>query len=210
MDTATTLVRHVAGSTHHAEFAASGGPWRGERLSVLSDAPRKSANESRCLYARDPWIDTVGPESAERHTYEGSRATESMEAKLKHLEFIQAVIARMATNSFLFKGWSITVAAGLSAFAAVNNKWALGAIAVAATFIFWALDGYYLWLEHEFIKIYDKVAAADESNIDFHMSPSKEHPFCNWLRTCWRPHLCVLYGMVIVADVVELLILRSS
>jgi transposase len=34
-----------------------------------------------------------------------------LEAKLKHLEFIQTVITRLATNSFLFKGWAITIAA---------------------------------------------------------------------------------------------------
>ena len=60
-----------------------------------------------------------------------------MEAKLKHLEFIQATIARMATNSFLFKGWAITIAAALSAFAAVNTKAALLAIALVSTAMFW-------------------------------------------------------------------------
>jgi hypothetical protein len=34
-----------------------------------------------------------------------------MDAKLKHLEFIQAVISRMSTSSFIFKGWAITIAA---------------------------------------------------------------------------------------------------
>lgn len=48
-----------------------------------------------------------------------------MEAKLKHLEFIQAAIGRMASNSFLFKGWTITIAAGLSAFGAADTKKAL-------------------------------------------------------------------------------------
>jgi hypothetical protein len=68
-----------------------------------------------------------------------------MEAKLQHLQFIQAVIARMATNSFLFKGWAITIVAGLSAFAAADTKKALLVIALVSTLMFWALDGYY-WL----------------------------------------------------------------
>jgi len=34
-----------------------------------------------------------------------------MENKVKHLEMIQAVIARMATNSFMFKGWAVTLVA---------------------------------------------------------------------------------------------------
>jgi hypothetical protein len=66
-----------------------------------------------------------------------------MERKLKHLEFIQAAISRMATNSFLFKGWAITIAAALSAFATVETKTALLIIAVVSTIMFWALDGYH-------------------------------------------------------------------
>ena len=38
-----------------------------------------------------------------------------MEVKLKHLEMIQAVITRMAKNSFLLKGWSITLTAAIFA-----------------------------------------------------------------------------------------------
>ena len=81
-----------------------------------------------------------------------------MEAKLKHLEFIQAVIARMSNASFLFKGWSITIAGGLFAFAVVNNRRPLALIAIVSTFLSWSLDAYYLWLEREFIKLYNKVA----------------------------------------------------
>jgi len=36
-----------------------------------------------------------------------------MEAKLKHLEMIQDVIKRMASNSFLLKGWSLTLVVAL-------------------------------------------------------------------------------------------------
>jgi hypothetical protein len=36
------------------------------------------------------------------------------ESELKHLEFIQGVIARLANNSFLLKGWSVTLVAGYS------------------------------------------------------------------------------------------------
>ena len=69
-----------------------------------------------------------------------------MEAKLKHLDFIQAAIGRMATNSFLFKGWAITIAAALGGFAATNEERSLLLIALLSTMLFWGLDGYYLWL----------------------------------------------------------------
>src|ERR1700685_1637933 len=101
----------------------------------------------------------------------------TMEAKLKHLEFIQAVIARMATNSFLFKGWAITIAAGLSAFAAVDTKWALLTIAIISTVMFWGLDGYYLWLERGFANLHAEVAGKAEVDIDFSMKIDKTDAF---------------------------------
>ena len=35
--------------------------------------------------------------------------------KLKHLEFIQGIITRMANNSFMLKGWAVTLVAGIFA-----------------------------------------------------------------------------------------------
>jgi hypothetical protein len=41
-----------------------------------------------------------------------------MESKLKHLELVQGVINRMAGNSFILKGWSVTLTSALFALAA--------------------------------------------------------------------------------------------
>jgi hypothetical protein len=133
-----------------------------------------------------------------------------MEAKLKHLEFIQAVIARMATNSFLFKGWAITIAVGLSTFAAVDTKAGLIAIALVSTVMFWGLDGYYLWLERCFIELHKKVAATSEEKIDFSMTPDKTHAMCRWFKTCLRWHLLAFYGTIIVVDVIGIFVIRSQ
>src|SRR5438132_3712535 len=98
-----------------------------------------------------------------------------MERKLKHLEFIQAVISRMATNSSLFKGWAVTIAAALSAFAAIESRAALLTIAIVSTTMFWAMDGYYLWLERGFIDLHKEVAVKNEHGIDFSMNIDKTH-----------------------------------
>ena len=132
-----------------------------------------------------------------------------MEAKLKHLEFIQGVISRMATNSFLFKGWAITVAAALSAFAAIDTKRAVLSIAIISTAMFWALDGYYLWLEHRFRDLYAKVAAVDESAVDFTMKFEKRKPFRTWLCTCFgRPHLWLFYGVIITVEIIGIFVMK--
>jgi hypothetical protein len=133
-----------------------------------------------------------------------------MEAKLKHLEFIQSAIGRMATNSFLFKGWAITIAAALSAFAAVDTKKALITIALVSTLMFWALDGYYLWLERGFVTLHKEVAAKQEADIDFSMQIDKTHAARKWFTTCWRPHLWLFYGTIIAVDVVGVFVIRSK
>lgn len=132
-----------------------------------------------------------------------------MEPKLKHLEFIQGAISRMATNSFLFKGWAITIAAGLSAFGAANTKAALLVIALVSTAMFWGLDGYYLWLERGFIDLHKRVAAKDEADIDFSMQIDKTHAARKWFKTCWRYHLVLFYGIIIVVDVVGIFVIKQ-
>jgi len=129
-----------------------------------------------------------------------------MEAKFKHLEFIQAAIARMATNSFLFKGWAITIAVGLSAFAAIDTKAALLAIAIISTGMFWGLDAYYLWLERGFIKLHAEVAAKKENDIDFSMAIDKTDAARRWFGILWRPHLMLFYGIIILIDVIGIFI----
>jgi len=133
-----------------------------------------------------------------------------MEAKLKHLEFVQAAISRMATNSFLFKGWAITIAAGLSAFGAANTQAALLTIALISTVMFWGLDGYYLWLERGFVDLHKKVATKNEAEIDFSMQIDKTDAARKWFRTCGRHHLLLFYGTIIVVDVIGIVVIRSK
>jgi hypothetical protein len=133
-----------------------------------------------------------------------------MEAKLKHLEFIQSAIGRMSTNSFLFKGWAITIATGLSAVGAANTKIALLIIALITTLLFWGLDAYYLWLERGFVALHRQVAAKSEDKIDFAMAIDKRNAARNWLRTCWRPHLWAFYGAMIAIDVVGIFVIKGD
>ena len=133
-----------------------------------------------------------------------------MEAKLKHLEFIQAAIARMATNSFLFKGWAMTIAVGIAAFAAADTKAGVITIALVSTVMFWGLDGYYLWLERGFRRLHSAVAAKNEADIDFAMKPDTGG-FVAWVKTClFRPHLWVFYGSILVVEVIGIVLIRST
>jgi hypothetical protein len=133
-----------------------------------------------------------------------------MEKKLKHLEFVQAVIARLSNHSFLFKGWSITVAGALFAFAVVNDRKALVAIALVTSLLFWGLDGYYLWLERGYIELHERVAKSDEADINFSMRIDKSNAIRRWLKTCIRPHLLVFYGSIVAVEIVGILVVKRA
>ena len=70
----------------------------------------------------------------------------------KEIEIIQSIIRRMAFNSFLIKGWTLTL---VIASLLINNnfeeKW-LGFIPLV---IFWFLDTYYLRQEKLFRKLHN-------------------------------------------------------
>ena len=45
-----------------------------------------------------------------------------MEKKMQHLQMIQDVITRMANNSFMLKGWAVTLIAGIFALASKDTS----------------------------------------------------------------------------------------
>ena len=85
-----------------------------------------------------------------------------MESKTKHLELIQGVINRLSTNSFLIKGWSVVLVSALFALSAGNSNPAFIFLAYIPVLVFWGLDGYFLWEERKFRKLYDRVRTLDE------------------------------------------------
>ena len=93
-----------------------------------------------------------------------------MENKVAHLEMIQRVITRMAGNSFLIKGWSVTLVVALFALAAANTNELFVYLAYFPAFMFWALDAYFLRQERLFRKLYDHVRGAENERVDFSMN----------------------------------------
>ena len=95
------------------------------------------------------------------------------ENKIKHLEFIQNVITRMNSNSFMIKGWCVTLVAALFALAAKDSEVKFAIIAYFTIAVFWILDGFFLATEKAFREMYNQVRVKDESEIDFNMTPEQ-------------------------------------
>jgi len=62
------------------------------------------------------------------------------ENKRKHLEFIQNIITRMNANSFMIKGWTITLVSALFALAAKDANMNYVLISYIVLPVFWILD----------------------------------------------------------------------
>lgn len=92
-----------------------------------------------------------------------------MEKTIAHLGFLQAVISRMGANSFLLKGWSITLVAAIFALSAKDADHRFILIAYFPAIVFWGLDGYFLHQEKLFRKLYEEVAKTNISSDLFTM-----------------------------------------
>ena len=123
-----------------------------------------------------------------------------MENKLKHLEMTQGVINRMANNSFLLKGWSVVLVSALFALAAKDSNSDFILLAYFPSVAFWVLDGYFLQQERLFRKLYDKVRATKDEDIDFSMDTSvvKKQVKC-WVCVCFSKTLLIFHGVIIAA-----------
>lgn len=94
------------------------------------------------------------------------------EERMKHLEMIQGVIGRLSTNSFFVKGWSVTLAAALFAFAVENEQWVFSALGAFAALVFWLLDAYYLRHERLFRELYNDARLSSSTSREFSMDTS--------------------------------------
>jgi 4-amino-4-deoxy-L-arabinose transferase-like glycosyltransferase len=126
-----------------------------------------------------------------------------MEKKLKHLEFLQLVITRMNVNSFLLKGWTVSLVAVLFAFAAkdANIKYVL--ITYISTPLFWSLDGYYLSIERQYRVLYNVVKDKNEEDIDFDLNATPYNKGKNmWFPCIFSKTLFIFYGTLLFVTLV--------
>jgi len=122
-----------------------------------------------------------------------------MDKKIKHLEMLQTIIQRMAGNSFMLKGWSVILVSALFALAVDASKSRLVFLAYLPAFVFWLLDGYFLYQERMFRKLYDKVRETSEDAIDFSMNTAPvAGQVASWLRVMFSRTLFLFHGAIIL------------
>jgi hypothetical protein len=130
----------------------------------------------------------------------------SEENKRFHLNMIQDTIKRMASNSFVIKGWSITAIGAIYAYWIKCLDYNVLLLILGITLLFWWHDSYYLWLERRYRDLYSEVATKTEDNIDFSMAflnPNKEKVICVMIS---RPILFGTYGLITLATLIILIV----
>ena len=124
------------------------------------------------------------------------------EERVKHLELVQGVINRLANNSFLIKGWMITVVMAGVGISVSQSMKALYIFTIVAIVLFWFLDAYYLRLEKLFRRHFDFVAKS-EDDLKFDMDISKhQKDIKTILRIMFSSPTIILYLPVLILTIV--------
>ena len=87
---------------------------------------------------------------------EEEQASVLREYLLKEVEILQDIIKRMAFNSFLIKGWTVTL---VVVSLLVKSGQQHMHLAFIPLLVFWFLDAYFLWQERMYRKLYEWVIA---------------------------------------------------
>lgn len=119
--------------------------------------------------------------------------------RIKHLEFIQATIARQASHSFAAKGWSVTVCTAAYFYVITQDSLMLAAFTLIPAVVFAWLDGYYLRNERLFRDLYDEVASPDSTVTPFSMDVKKYRESYEWWKICqsW-PWFVLHLGTIVI------------
>lgn len=131
---------------------------------------------------------------------------------MKEIDTIQSIINRMSNNSFLIKGWAITLIVGtllLERTLLVDSKLQIS-MAFIPLLAFWFLDAYFLWQERMYRELY-KWVVNNRLKTDEHLFDMNAYRFEDNIdskfRTMFSITLAWFYGsIVILIGIYEILI----
>ena len=130
------------------------------------------------------------------------------ESFYKEIEIVQSCITRMAHNSFMIKGWLLSIIAGV--FALLPEEFDGKAVIVMLlllTISFWYLDGYFLHMERLYRQKYSWIIEnrrIDNFEYAFDLNPHNESMWLagvqkgNILKVITSKTLLVFYGPLFV------------
>lgn len=125
------------------------------------------------------------------------------ENKIKHLEFIQLTVIRMNVNSFMIKGWLVTLVAGIFVLSNKDSNPAFLWITPFISILFWTLDAFFVSTERKYRSLYDEIRLKQEHEIDYSMNVSKYEDGKNtFFMSLLSMTLLLFYPVIIIASII--------
>ena len=124
----------------------------------------------------------------------------------REIEIVQNIIERMARNSFLIKGWTVTmvVVALLIEGLSIHNV-----VAFLPWIVFWVLDAYFLRLERCYRKLYEWLILNRPNNRELIFDMNAETRFGTSVDSIWgtmiSKTLASFYLMILVLIIIIIL-----
>lgn len=113
--------------------------------------------------------------------------------RMNHLALLQSIINRMGTNSFLIKGWAVTLVSALLAFGAKDANATFAMLAMYPAVAFWGLDAYYLMLERKYRATWQTDAEAFKCGFSLARQPT---PPTDYASAITAPAVWPLYASI--------------
>lgn len=121
--------------------------------------------------------------------------------RVKHLEMIQAVVARLAGEAALIRGWALTVSSAFFGLAAASLSARIAAVGLLPVVAFWGLNAYYLRAERRYRCLFDRVRKRDAGVEPFSMDAGGES-VASWWNTFWSGTLTPFYGVIFIVGAI--------
>jgi len=140
----------------------------------------------------------------------------NIEVLHKEIDLIQNCINRMAQNSFLIKGWTLTVVTIVLALSEkLIDSIYLCLVLLIPLVAFWYLDAFFLHTERMYRKMYEWVLDARHKEDYSHLYDLNPHRFKEQIdsicKIMWSVTLRIFYGIpfIIVVAIIIYQILKS-
>jgi hypothetical protein len=132
------------------------------------------------------------------------------DGRLKHLDMVQAVVARLGGNGFVVKGWAITIAGAFLGFAITRENGWLALLAALPTALFWFLDATFLRSERAFRLLFEEVRVGRVEPFFMNATAptfleslsARNRSTVAWKAVLRRPSLKWFYGALILSAIV--------
>ena len=119
---------------------------------------------------------------------------------------IQSIITRMNQNSFMLKGWMITIVSALLAIYADKGNIAYLLVAIFPILVFWFLDAYYLQQERKFRGIYSDIVEGKDLPLfkmpigEYNKKKDCKYSYCDvfWSKTIAGLYCTILVFIVLI------------